>query len=106
MDNFKVIYRILRALERMMDCEETDITPITHESLGISRMRWEQIMIMLQSNGYIDGVVYNRCITDDKPRVREPVTPIITLKGLEYLAENSLMKKAGGLLKGAIDVIK
>ena len=32
-------------------------------------------------------------------------TPRITLKGLEYLQENSLMKKAAELAKGVADII-
>ena len=33
MDNFKVVYRILKHLEAMMDASEPDMSPITSESL-------------------------------------------------------------------------
>lgn len=106
MDNFKIIYRILRHLERAMDCEITDPEPISHTALGITRERWEQILIMLQDNGYIDGIIYVRTLSSDRAHITEPIRPSITLKGLEYLAENSLMKKAGDLLRGVIDIVK
>lgn len=106
MDNFKIIYRILRYLEQALDCAELDPSPISHTALGITRERWEQLLIMLQNDGYINGIVYVRTLSSDRAHITEPIRPNITLKGLEYLAENSLMKKAGDLLKGAISMIK
>ena len=106
MDNFKIIYRILRYLEQALDYAEFDPSPISHTALGITRERWEQLMIMLQDSGYINGIVYVRTLSSDQAHITEPIRPNITLKGLEYLAENSLMKKAGDLLKGAISMIK
>ncbi len=106
MDNFKTIYRILRYLEQAMDYEITDPEPISHTALGITRKRWEQILIMLQDNGYISGIIYVRTLLSDRAHITEPIRPSITLKGLEYLAENSLMKKAGDLLRGVIDIVK
>lgn len=106
MDNFKIIYKILKRLESMMDCEYTDTTAISHERLGITRERWEQILILLQENGYIKGIATAKTVEDDKSHIVEPIKPIITLKGLEYLADNSLMKKAGNMLKGIIETVK
>ena len=97
MDNFKVIYRILRALERNMDNQFADMASITPDELEISYGRWEQLMIMLQKSGYIDGVDYVQLPTADKPSIVGLPCPMITLKGLEYLAKNSLMKEAGDL---------
>lgn len=106
MDNFKIIYRILKHLETMMDCEETDVSAISHERLGITRSRWEQILIMLQKEGYIEGIVFAKSVSDDKPHIAEPIKPMITLKGLEYLAENTLLKKAGNMIKGIVEIAK
>ena len=39
MDNFKVIYRILRYLEKAMDYDEADIDFISASTLGISERR-------------------------------------------------------------------
>lgn len=106
MDNFKTIYKILKHLESMMDCEYTDVSAISHERLGITRERWEQILILLQKEGYIDGIVSTQTFADDKPHIVEPINPSITLRGLEYLAENSLLKKAGNMLKGIVETVK
>lgn len=102
MDNFKTIYKILKHLESMMDCEETDVEAISHTRLGITRERWEQILILLQKDGYIDGIVSTQIFSDDKPHIIETIKPTITLKGLEYLAENPLLRKAGNMLKGIV----
>lgn len=100
MDNFKVIYRILKYLDSVLDYAETDKTPISHQRLNISYERWEQLMIMLQANGFIDGLVYTQTLDDDRPHLTEPIRPRITLKGLEYLSENNMMQKAARMLKG------
>ena len=89
----------------MMDCEYTDISAISHERLGITRERWEQILILLQKEGYIDGVVASKTLADDKPHIAKPIKPNITLKGLEYLAENYTLKKVENLLKGVVETI-
>lgn len=105
MDNFKAIYQILKYLEASLDCEAFDPDAISPFRLGISRERWEQLLIMIQDDGYIRGVVCTQSMSDSKRHICEPITPAITLKGLEYLADNTLMKKAAGLLKGVKDIV-
>ncbi len=105
MDNFTIIYKILRALEKAMDYDEFDISQISHERLDISYQRWEKIMIMLSKSGYIEGIVYDQCLRDYSPKLERPICPVITLKGLEYLADNTLMKKAANIAKGIKDTI-
>ena len=103
MDNFKVIYRILRYLEKAMDLDEPDMDKISAEALKLTEQRWLAIVEMLAEEGYVDGISVNRSLdvipTVSVSRVR------ITLKGLEYLQENSLMQKAANLAKGVVDVI-
>lgn len=105
MDNFKIIYRILKYLESVLDCVETDKAPISHQRLNVTYERWEQLMIMLQANGYVEGLVYTQTLDDDKPHLTEPIKPRITMKGLEYLSENNMMHKAARMLKGIKDSI-
>lgn len=105
MDNFKVIYRILKALESNLDYSEIDADQISHTRLGITRERWEQILIMLCEDGYIKGVRYAQSLSYDKPQVCEPIKPTITLKGLEYLSENGAMQKAARAVKGIKDIV-
>ena len=105
MDNFKTIYRILKSLEANMDYSEIDLNSISHTRLGITRERWEQLMIMLQDSGYISGIKYSQTMSDDKPFICEPIKPRITLRGLEYLSENSTMNKVAAALKGIKEII-
>lgn len=105
MDNFAIIYKILRALERAMDYDEFDITQISPERFNISYQRWEKIMIMLSKSGYVEGIAFDQCLADYSPRLEKPITPVITLKGLEYLEENSLMRKAANIVKGIKETV-
>lgn len=103
MDNFKIIYRILRILEKAMDLEDFDMEQISAESLKISEARWCSLMEMLSDEGYIKGVRISRSI--DGQIIVNQSNVRITLKGLEYLNENSFMKKAANLAKGVSDFI-
>lgn len=105
MDNFTVIYKILKALEQAMDYDEFDVKQISHTRFNISYQRWEKILIMLTKSGYIEGVIYDQCGGDYSPHIEEPIAPVITLKGLEYLSDNSLMKKAANILKGIKETV-
>lgn len=105
MDNFKIIYKILKYLESAMDYPEADMNAISPQQLGISKDRWEQLLILLQDDGYIRGLSVIQTLSEPKRQLAYPVEPTITLKGLEYLAENSLMKKAAALLKGVKESI-
>lgn len=103
MDNFKVIYKILKYLESAMDYDEPDYLPIKAEALELTEERWKAIIKMLVDNGYVEGVVIKQYA-----RVGSTITrfePIITLKGLEYLHENSMMKKAMEVAKGIKDIV-
>lgn len=104
LDNFKIIYKILKILEQAMDEEDFDKNEISNEALGISQARWEMIIIMLFKEGYIEGVTITNVMGKTRPGIK--IKDIrITLKGLEYLEENSLMKKAANLIKGISDII-
>lgn len=102
MDNFSVIYKILKSLEKAMDFDEFDIKQISPDVLRISENRWVKIMEMLVNEGYITGVSVEHFLAGDKLVVNNIG---ITLKGLEYLSENSFMKKACDVAKGLVDII-
>jgi len=101
-----VVYKILKALERAMDYDEFDTAAISPERLGISRQRWEKLLIMLAKSEYIEGIAFDQCASDYSPRIEESIAPTITLRGLEYLEENSLMKKAAEIARGITENIK
>lgn len=103
MDNIRVIYRILKALEASMDYEEFDERLISAETLQISEERLLSILRMLLQAGLIEGIAINTdaaghfLVNKGRPR--------LTLKGLEYLNENSLMQRAMRMAKGIKDSI-
>lgn len=103
MDNFKAVYRILSILEKAMDLPEFDISQIGPEKLGVSQERWARYIEMMSDVGYIKGVQINHCI-DGSTEV--DISDIrITLKGLEYLQENSIMQRMYKIAKGIKDVV-
>jgi hypothetical protein len=56
-------------------------------------------------DGYVDGVVVSQTIDDKFPHIVEPIHPRITLKGMEYLADNGMMKKIAGVIKTGVDLV-
>ena len=105
MDNFKAIYKILCVLDRRKGDETFDDAAISADTLKIAYADWEQLLIELQRNGYVDGVVYTQKMSDKFPHIVEPVYPRITLKGMEYLSENSFIKKAAAALRGIKEIV-
>lgn len=105
MDNFKIMYKILRELEKNMGNENFNIETISAEKLKISFEKWEQLLIMMQDEGYIKGLVLSKDLEQMYRHIAEPIKPQITIKGLEYLANNSTIAKAKEMLKMAGEII-
>ena len=105
MDNFRIIYRILKYLEEHLGEDKLDIDKISHERFGISFVRWEALLRMMQEEGYIKGLMYEQSLSDSSPHVVMPIRPKITIKGLEYLTENHMMRKVANVAKEVIDII-
>lgn len=102
-DNFKCIYKILKTLEKAMDYPEFDISQISHEKLGVSKERWARYIEMMADVGYVKGI---RVFVDSTGELEIEDTGVrITLKGLEYLTENSIMQKMYKAAKGVTDII-
>lgn len=105
MDNFKIIYKILRQLEKNMGNEGFSVNMISAEKLGIPFNRWEQLLILMQDEGYIKGLVLTKDLESLFRHIAEPIKPEITIKGLEYLAENGFMAKAKEALRLAGEIL-
>lgn len=101
-DNFKCIYKILKAVEAALDYSSYDFECISHKNLEISKERWNAYIEMLVESGYVTGVRIREYADGEKSieisRMR------ITLKGLEYLTENSIMQRIYNLAKGVKDI--
>ena len=103
MDNFKAVYKILSALEKAMDLPKFDIMEVGPEKLGVSGERWCRYIEMMADVGYIKDVTVRRDIFGETCVDAKDIR--ITLKGLEYLQENSVMRKIYNAAKGITEII-
>lgn len=103
MDNFRAVYRILSTLEKAMDLPEFDIAQINAGALGVTEQRWARYIEMMVDVGYIKGVKIESTISGNLMVQAENMR--ITLKGLEYLQENSVMQRCYKAAKGIRDII-
>ena len=101
-DNFTCIYKILRALEKALDYPEFDIEQISYKVLDISKERWNKYIEMMDDAGYIKGVTIKQYVTGETAVICDDIC--ITLKGLEYLTENSIMQRIYKTAKGIKDI--
>lgn len=102
MDNFKAVYKILSTLEKAMDLPEFDIKLISAEKLGVSEERWCRYIEMMLDVGYIKGVEMYIDLTGELNVEAKDMR--VTLKGLEYLQENTMMRKVYNAAKGIKEV--
>lgn len=105
MNNFTIVYRILKALEASMDSDKFDADAISAERLKITENRRDKLLIQLLNAGYIENLHVKKYVDEVFPTVQILPDTTITLKGLEYLEENSLMSKAKDFIKEAKDFI-
>jgi ribosomal protein S2 len=103
MDNFKAVYSILSCLERALDDEKADMSKCDHESLGVSATRWTNYLEMMNDCGYVKGVEIRKSVIGGTMVNCDHIK--ITLKGLEYLQENSTMRKIYKTVKGIEDIV-
>lgn len=103
MDNFKAVYKILSTLEKAMDLPEFDMSLISAEKLGVSQERYARYIEMMLDVGYIKGASIIKDITGETSIETHEMR--ITLKGLEYLQENSIMQKMYKAAKGIKEFI-
>ena len=55
MEDFRIIYKIIRILQKAMDLEEFDSEELSAEALGLTVPKWSRLMAMLLKEGYISG---------------------------------------------------
>ena len=99
MDTLQIAYKILYSLEHK---EKADYMGqlVSPQKLDVPENKWLEVLQTLQDEGYVTGAKISKDILGnqyiDVRKLR------ITLKGAEYLSENSTMKR---LAKAATDVI-
>lgn len=102
-DNFKVIYKILTAFEKSLDVEDFDIESISAKALGISEIRLVKYLEMLVDAEYLTGIDFEEDISGTI--IIKADNPLITIKGLEYLSENTIMQRIYKSLKGIKEIV-
>lgn len=85
------IYKIFSAFERQLDSPRFNMDEISPEVLEISKQRRNRYLEMLVNAEYISGLHVEE-LSDGTYSIQSPA-PKITLKGIEYLAENSAIAK-------------
>lgn len=101
----RTIYRILKTLLKYAGKQDFSNELISAKSLGISYEEWSYIMVLLQRSGLIEGVVYTQNLSQRFPEIVDIRQVGITLSGIEYVEENSTMKKVGELLKEVGEIL-
>ena len=88
MYNSKIVYKILDRIEAFMDSNRFDGTFL--EALKISEERRNKILQSMIGEGLIDG--FERVNYADGYGFKA-IEPRLTIKGMEFLQENSAMQK-------------
>lgn len=96
-DMHVVIYKILSYL---YECMKIGVNPsvrrVGASELGIPDDYWTQIVAQLVERGYVSGVSVTRTTSGDVVNFSKPS---VTLDGVEFLMENSMMGKAKTFLQ-------
>lgn len=94
MGDMNATYKILKLLSKYRGKEDFDYALISASAVKMDVDQWEQLLIALQDEGLIKGLVYTQSMSQKFPHIVEPIHPLITFKGMEYLDSNSAMAKA------------
>ncbi len=95
---FKTIYTLLNRLEKALDYENFDAEEqIGYKALGITETRWRSYIEMLEEAEYISGIKVKNFI--DSSSYIDISAIRITLQGLQYLAENTMMIRVFNAIK-------
>lgn len=87
-----------------MDYPKFDLLEqVSPEHLKVSEERYNRYLKMMADVGYIKGVQITKNITGETQIDADEVR--ITLKGLEYLQENNIMRKMYQTAKGIKEIV-
>lgn len=101
-DYFKIVYLILKELyECKKSNERVDLDGISAKRFGINEGYLLEVFEELLEGGYVKGFLVKYSKTGKYVMSMEDIG--ITMKGIEYLEENSAMKKVFEVLKNIKD---
>ena len=90
MDNFKLIYQILRWLERSMDCECPDYTELSAERFRVSEPRFRKVMPILAEEGPL--VKNSACRNVNLSLIQHPRRVLFSFVVLKYFLSYDIIK--------------
>ncbi len=86
MDNLKIVYKVLFEVDKQMDNIDFDESFI--KEIKVSDNRINKIVETLLEDGYLTGIKISKSKTGN---IVMFVNPRLTIKGMEFLQENSAM---------------
>ena len=102
-DMHVVMYKILRYL---YECLKKGVEPnpemFDADALGINARYWTVVMQELMKREYVDGFATKQLGPDVKI---VPKHPTVTMEGVEFILDNSMMKKAHDFIVDVRDFI-
>lgn len=101
-DYYVLAYRILAYLyECVKQGQQPDLDYLTYDTkqFPVNESYWNYVLANLLQEGYIEGVYLVPILGRNDKGIKGMQDIRITPKGIEYLQENSMMKKAGKVLK-------
>ena len=98
-----MVYRILVFLKKSELADEFDEDHFTATHFGLTARQWAASLERLLDDGLVKGLSVS--YSGDGYGAVMIILPRITTKGLEYLEENSLMRRAAKLLKGITEIL-
>ena len=108
MDYMKLLYRILRMASKAMDLDEIPAASEVYlpDVMKASQNEIESMICKAYEEGYITGVhclEIDGCVAHKVIMSNSYITP--TIKGIEYLSNNSTMKKIASAMRGIKEII-
>lgn len=103
MDTLKIAYKILYSLEHKKQADYMGAL-IGPAKLDVSDSEWMDVIQSLLDEGYISGVKIKTDILGNQMVDIKNVR--ITMKGAEYLHENSAMRKFAKIATDVIEIVK
>lgn len=97
-DNKDIILAVLKYLNDSMDDETIDFSKVNEKSLDVSYPRYCRVLTMMVDEGLISGLAPITFMESTYTEYK-PVSPRITLRGVDYLEENKLTTRAYTVLK-------
>lgn len=112
---FTTVNTILRYIERQLDETVFDADGFTAERFGTTENRFARYLSMLAESGYVTGI---RIIDNGEPTefdgdIRKyrrfdiiADSPAITIKGMQFLVENTMLARMYRTAKNIRDIVR